>query len=112
MIEINYSRYSVKSNDLLKTHFPDGTNYLDFPIHPITHGIKLQKMYLLWRMLNGGSESSPLSLESGTDDSMERGGADLMMQLLRLDPIKRLTANDALDHAWFWTTPRPAKLAE
>jgi serine/threonine-protein kinase BUR1 len=48
----------------------------------------------------------------GTDDSMERGGADLMMQLLRLDPIKRLTANDALDHPWFWTTPRPAKLAE
>jgi serine/threonine-protein kinase BUR1 len=43
---------------------------------------------------------------------MERGGADLMMQLLRLDPIKRLTANDALDHPWFWTTPRPAKCAE
>jgi len=35
-----------------------------------------------------------------------------MMQLLRLDPIKRLTANDALDHPWFWTTPRPAKCAE
>jgi serine/threonine-protein kinase BUR1 len=43
---------------------------------------------------------------------MERGGADLMMQLLRLDPIKRLTANDALDHPWFWTIPRPAKCAE
>jgi hypothetical protein len=69
-------------------------------------------MYLLWKMRKGGSESSSLSGESGTDDSMERGGADLMMQLLRLDPIKRLTANDALDHAWFWTTPRPAKLAE
>jgi hypothetical protein len=61
VIEINYSRYSVKSNDLLKTHFPDGTNYLDFPIHPITHGIKLQKMYLLWKMLNGGSEYTTLA---------------------------------------------------
>jgi serine/threonine protein kinase len=46
VIEINYSRYSVKSNDLLKNRSLDGTNYLDSPIHPITHGIKLQKMYL------------------------------------------------------------------
>jgi serine/threonine protein kinase len=110
VIEINYSRYSVKSNDLQRNRSLDGTNYLDSPIHPIIHGIKLQKMYLLWKMLNGGSESYYLSEEGGTDDSMERGGADLMMQLLRLDPIKRLTANDALDHPWFWTTPRPAKL--
>jgi serine/threonine protein kinase len=112
VIEINCSRSLGKSKDLLKNRSLDGTNYLASPIHPSIHGIKLQKMYLLWKMLNGGSESSPLSGENGTDDSMERGGADLMMQLLRLDPIKRLTANDALDHPWFWTTPRPAKCAE
>lgn len=43
---------------------------------------------------------------------MERGGADLMMQLLRLDPLKRLNANDALDHPWFWMAPKPAICAE
>jgi len=33
-----------------------------------------------------------------------------MMKLLMLDPTKRLTAEEALDHAWFWTSPLPAAL--
>nr|XP_019050164.1 CMGC/CDK protein kinase [Kwoniella bestiolae CBS 10118]OCF29094.1 CMGC/CDK protein kinase [Kwoniella bestiolae CBS 10118] len=47
-------------------------------------------------------------LESAPKWGMDRGGADLMMKLLMLDPRKRLTANDALDHPWFWTSPLPA----
>jgi serine/threonine-protein kinase BUR1 len=43
---------------------------------------------------------------------MDRGGADLMMKLLTLDPVKRLTADEALDHAWFWTSPKPAVVSE
>ena len=34
---------------------------------------------------------------------MDTGGIDLLKQLLRLDPAKRLSAEDALDHAWFWS---------
>jgi serine/threonine protein kinase len=40
--------------------------------------------------------------------SMDRGGADLMLQLLRIDPSRRLSAHEALDHPWFWVAPKPA----
>jgi len=33
---------------------------------------------------------------------------DLLERLLTLDPSRRITALDALDHAWFWTDPLPA----
>lgn len=35
-----------------------------------------------------------------------------MMSLLKYDPSKRLSANDALDHPWFWIAPKPATLSE
>jgi serine/threonine protein kinase len=38
---------------------------------------------------------------------MTRCAADLLINLLKLDPAKRLTASDALDHPWFWTAPLP-----
>lgn len=41
---------------------------------------------------------------------MDRAGADLMVQLLRIDPKKRPTAEEALGHAWFYVDPMPAKL--
>lgn len=35
--------------------------------------------------------------------------ADLVDKLLTLDPQTRLTADEALDHDWFWTDPLPAE---
>ncbi|KAG8985447.1 serine/threonine protein kinase, CMGC, CDC2/CDK sub [Tulasnella sp. JGI-2019a] len=33
---------------------------------------------------------------------------DLLIALLTLDPLQRITAEDALDHRYFWTDPMPA----
>ncbi|GAA5981221.1 hypothetical protein JCM5350_006066 [Sporobolomyces pararoseus] len=35
--------------------------------------------------------------------------ADLLDKILVLDPKRRLTADDALDHDWFWTEPFPTE---
>lgn len=42
---------------------------------------------------------------------MDRGGADLMIKLLRLDPVRRLSAAQALEHDWFRISPKPANKA-
>lgn len=41
---------------------------------------------------------------------MDRVGADLMCQLLQLDPSRRPTAAKALEHPWFTVNPLPAKI--
>lgn len=38
--------------------------------------------------------------------------SDLLDKLLVLDPEARLTADQALDHDWFWTDPLPANVGE
>jgi serine/threonine protein kinase len=35
--------------------------------------------------------------------------ADLIDKILVLDPKRRFTANDALDHDWFWSEPFPTE---
>ncbi|RXK41377.1 CMGC/CDK protein kinase [Tremella mesenterica] len=51
-------------------------------------------------------------LASSKKWSMDRGGADLMMRLLTLNPKKRLTAVKALDHPWFFISPLPATIKD
>ncbi|KAI9029414.1 Serine/threonine-protein kinase bur1 [Hyaloraphidium curvatum] len=40
----------------------------------------------------------------------DRTAADLIDKLLLLNPRKRWTANEALDHEWFWSKPLPAEI--
>ncbi len=40
--------------------------------------------------------------------SMDKCAADLLSDLLALDPAKRLTAEEALEHRWFHVDPAPA----
>ncbi|WWD16710.1 hypothetical protein CI109_101141 [Kwoniella shandongensis] len=60
---------------------------------------------------NKTSQDMPI-LEYAHKWHMDRGGADLLVKLLRLDPKKRLTAHEALDHPWFWIAPKPAELSK
>merc|ERR1719502_918047 len=40
--------------------------------------------------------------------NLEPSAKDLLRQLLMMDPSKRLSADDALDHEYFWSDPVPA----
>ena len=40
---------------------------------------------------------------------LPRSGADLLGRLLELDPRKRITADEALGHAFLWSDPMPCK---
>ena len=40
---------------------------------------------------------------------LDRVAQDLLQKLLSMDPTKRISAKEALDHDYFWTDPLPAK---
>jgi serine/threonine protein kinase len=42
----------------------------------------------------------------------DQQAADLMDKFLTLDPLRRITALDALDHDYFYTKPYPAEPGE
>jgi len=44
--------------------------------------------------------------------NLEPMAKDLLRKLLAMDPEKRITADDALDHEYFWSEPVPATPAE
>ena len=48
-------------------------------------------------------------LSSFIDDPRLQGAVDLLDELLVCDPEKRLTAESALTHSYFFTTPRAAE---
>jgi len=41
--------------------------------------------------------------------SLDSSAADMLCQLLALDPPRRMSAKAALDHDWFWKDPMPCK---
>lgn len=118
---ISLKRYLVSWADPVKSHSQAGTSYPGSQTRRITPGTRYPRISLFCRLRASGGKSIytfsyPLDgfIKVTTADwcRMDRGGADLMMQLLRLDPVRRLTANEALDHGWFWVPPKTATKAK
>lgn len=63
----------------------------------------MRRMPLLYRTL--GAWDSHCSFDRFSDNL-----ADLLDKLLVYDPDTRLTADQALDHDWFWSDPLPAEV--
>ena len=42
------------------------------------------------------------------DRRLGEEGTDLMDRLLTIDPRRRMSASEALEHDYFWTDPLPA----
>jgi len=57
-----------------------------------------------------GKEALPDRLQhhlSKHQGKVSTAASDLLCKLLHMDPTKRMSAGDALDHDWFWTDPMP-----
>ena len=49
------------------------------------------------------------ALPVALDHAFTEAGYDLIEKMLRWNPQERITASDALDHAWFKEVPRPTE---
>ncbi|KIJ51719.1 hypothetical protein M422DRAFT_157682, partial [Sphaerobolus stellatus SS14] len=73
---------------------PSADNWPEYDELPGLEGVRRWKRYerkIRERFINMGPET-----------------VDLLEKLLTLDPSRRITAENALDHNWFWSDPMPA----
>lgn len=82
-------------------------------------GVPTEEAWPGWRRLElshmvneAALPSTGAGLRKRLRECGEGGAADLIAKLLALDPAARLTADEALDHDWFWTAPMPAEAAD
>jgi serine/threonine-protein kinase BUR1 len=85
--------------------------------HNVYHCSRRSKIYSitgLWKASIAGRSSwyGYIFLASLTLDRMGSSGVALLSELLKLDPVKRINAIDALKHEYFRTHPPPLKPGE